>query len=76
MVDRTFDFTATGQPSFWSWIAMEGGHTDFQIAMQFATTTRVSAVFLAAVLAVEIIIVAYCHRGLNVLAEQTLNSLN
>ncbi len=66
-------FVATATPSVWSWIATAGAYADFQIAQQFATMTRVFAVFLIVVMAIEVVVVVYCHHGLDGFADESLN---
>ena len=65
----------TPQPSYWSWIVTVDGYIDFQTAQSFAGLTLVLTVFLAIILAVEVVIVVYVHFRINAFAEETLNAL-
>ena len=67
---------AMNQHGFWSWIAMVGGYVDFQIAQSFAGLTRMLAVFLAFIVALEVVIVVYVHFKINFFAEATLRLLS
>jgi hypothetical protein len=66
---------ATQQPSYWSWIATVDGYIDVQTAEMFAGLTRMLAVFLAFILAAEVVIVVYVQFKINMFAEETLNVL-
>jgi hypothetical protein len=68
-------FVVTQQPSYWSWIVTVDGYIDFQTADTFAGLTRLLAVFLAIILAAEVVIVVYVHFRINAFAEETLNAL-
>jgi len=68
-------FMITQEPSYWSWIATVDGYTNFQAGQMLASLTRVLAVFLAIIIAVEAVIVVYVHFRINVFAEETLNAL-
>ena len=68
-------FMITQQPSYWSWIVTVDGYIDFQTAQSFAGLTRMLAVFLAIIIAVEMVIVVYVHFRINAFAEETLNAL-
>jgi hypothetical protein len=65
----------TQQPSYWSWIVTVDGYIDFQTAQSFAGLTLMLAVFLAIILAAEVVIVVYVHFRINAFAEETLNAL-
>jgi len=65
----------TQQQSYWSWIATVDGYIDFQTAQMFAGLTRMLAVFLAIILAAEVLIVVYVQSKINTFAEETLNAL-
>jgi hypothetical protein len=69
-------FIATQKPSYWSWIATTAsGFTNFQVAETFAALTRTLAVFLAVILALEIVVFVYASRRVDDFADETLNSL-
>jgi hypothetical protein len=65
----------TQQHGYWSWIATVDGYIDFQTAQSFAGLTQMLAVFLAIILAAEVVIVVYVHFRINAFAEETLNAL-
>jgi hypothetical protein len=65
----------TQQQSYWSWIATVDGYIDFQTAETFAGLTRMLAVFLAIIIAAEVVIAVYVHSRINAFAEETLNAL-
>jgi hypothetical protein len=62
----------TQQHGYWSWIATVDGYIDFQTAQSFANLTRMLAVFLAFILAAEVVIVVYVYFRINAFAEETL----
>ena len=68
-------FMITQQPSYWSWIVTVDGYIDFQTVDTFAGLTHLLAVFLAIILAAEVVIVVYVHFRINAFAEETLNAL-
>ncbi len=68
-------FMITQQPSYWSWIVTVNGYIDFQTAQMFASLTRMLAVFLAIIIALEVVIAVYAHFRINAFAEETLNAL-
>jgi hypothetical protein len=64
------------QPSYWSWIATVDGYVDFQTAETFISLTRMLAIFLAIIIALEAVIAVYAHLRINAFAEETLNALS
>ena len=66
----------TQQHGCWSWIATVDGYIDSQTAQIFASLTLMLAVFLAIIMAAEVVIVVYVHSKLNTFAEETLNALH
>jgi hypothetical protein len=66
---------ATQQHGYWSWIATVNGYIDPQTAQMFTSLTRMLAVFLAIIIAAEVVIVVYVHSKLNTFAKETLNAL-
>jgi hypothetical protein len=68
-------FTATLQPTWWSWIATSNGVANTTVASAFITLTRVLAVFLAVVVALEAVIYVYAKRRIDVFAEEALRQL-
>jgi hypothetical protein len=65
----------TQQPSYWSWLVTVDGYVDFQTAQMLASLTRVLAVFLAIIIAAEVVIAVYAHFRINVVAEENLSEL-
>ena len=63
------------QPSSWSWLVTVGGYVDFQTGHVLAGLTFMLAVFLAIIIAVEVVIVVYVRFRINSFAEETLNLL-
>jgi hypothetical protein len=68
-------FMITQQPSYWSWLATVNGYLDFQTAQMFVGLARMLAVFLAIIIAVEVVIAVYAHFRINAFAEEILNAL-
>lgn len=66
---------ATLKPSFWSWLITADGAVDLQVGQAFVNLTRSLAAFLGLVIALEIAILVYVHRKIDVLAEEILDSL-
>jgi hypothetical protein len=69
-------FMITQQPSYWSWIATVDGYIDFQTAETFAGLTRMLAIFLVIIIAIEAVIVVYGHFRINSFAEENLKALS
>jgi len=69
-------FMVTQQPSYWSWIATVDGYIDFQTAEMFVGLTRMLAVFLAIIIAIEAVIAVYAHFRINAFAEENLKALS
>ena len=63
----------TQKPSFWSWLATVNGNVDFQVAQAFVNLTKDLAVFLSAIILLEIVIVVYAQAKIDKFAERTLN---
>jgi len=68
-------FMITQEPSYWSWIVMVDSYIDFQTGQMFAGLTRMIAVFLATIIALEAVVAVYAHFRINVFAEETLKAL-
>jgi hypothetical protein len=68
-------FMITQEPSYWSWIATADGYIDFQTGQMLVGLTRMLAVFLAIIIALEAVIAVYAHFRINEFAEENLNSL-
>ena len=66
---------ATQKPGYWGWIAMIDGYADLQVAQAVAALTRFLAVFLAVVVALEIIIFIYVNSKIDEVAKGYLNAL-
>ena len=69
-------FMITQQPSYWSWVATVDGYIDFQTAEMFVSLTRMLAVFLAIIIAIEAVIAVYAHFRINSFAEENLKALS
>jgi hypothetical protein len=69
-------FMITQQPSYWSWIATVDGYIDFQTAETFVSLTRMLAIFLAIIIALEAVIAVYAHFRINAFAEENLKALS
>jgi hypothetical protein len=65
----------TQKPSYWSWIATTDSYANLQVAQAVATLTRVLAVFLAVVIALEIIIFVYVNSNIDEAAKEYLKAL-
>ena len=68
-------FMITQQPSFWSWIASVNGYIDFQRGQMFVSLTKMLALFLVIILAMEIGIAVYAYFKIDLFAEETLKEL-
>ena len=68
-------FMITQEPSYWSWITTVDGYIDFQAGQMLTNLTRILAVFLTIILALEVVITAYAYFRINAFAEETLNAL-
>jgi len=68
-------FMITQQPSYWSWIASVDGYIDFQVGQMFVSLTKVLALFLVIILAVEVGVVVYARFRINSFAEESLKEL-
>src|SRR3989304_6992756 len=65
----------TQKPGYWSWIATTDGYANLQVAQAVAALTRGLAVFLAVVVALEIIIFVYANSKIDEAAKGYLDSL-
>ena len=68
-------FMITQEPSYWSWIVMVDSYIDFQTGQMLVSLTRVLAVFLTIITAIEAVIAVYAHFRINAFAEEILNTL-
>lgn len=68
-------FMAERTPSFWSWIVTVEGDVNLQTTQFFINLTLGLAVFLSVVILIEIAIVSYATKKLDVLTEETLNHI-
>ena len=68
-------FLVTSQSSWWSWIATSNGVANAAVASSFVTLTRVLAVFLAVVVALEVIIYVYARQSVDGFAEEALRQM-
>jgi hypothetical protein len=62
-------FVTTQQPSYWSCLVTVDSYVDFQTAQLLAGLTRVLAVFLAIIIAAEVVIAGYAYFRINAFAE-------
>ena len=65
----------TRQPGYWSWLVTVDGYIDLQTAQLLVNLTRLLAVFLAIVIAAEVMIAIYAHFRINSFAEENLSEL-
>ena len=68
-------FMIMQEPSYWSWIVMVDSYIDFQTGQMFIGLTRMLAVFLAIIIALEAVIAVYAHFRIDAFAEENLNPL-
>ncbi len=66
---------ASGEAGLWSWIAMVDGYVNAPLAQAFAGLTRLLAIFLIIVVALEFVVVVYAKRNIDVFVEETLTSV-
>ncbi|MGA3060850.1 MAG: hypothetical protein ABSD92_10825 [Candidatus Bathyarchaeia archaeon] len=74
----TFDlqaFMITQKPSFWSWLATVNGKVDFQVGQALVNLTKALAIFLSAIIVLEIVVVVYVQTRLDKFVSRTLDSL-
>jgi hypothetical protein len=69
-------FMTTQERSYWSWIATVEGYIDFQTGQMLVSLTRMLAVFLAIIVALEVVIAVYAHFRINAFTEETLRALS
>jgi hypothetical protein len=69
-------FMITQKPSYWSWIVIVDSHIDFQTGQILGSLTRMLAVFLAIIIALEAVIAVYAHFRINAFAEENLKTLS
>jgi hypothetical protein len=69
-------FMIKQEPTYWSWIAMVDSYIDFQTGQMFVGLTRMLAVFLAIIIALEAVIAVYAHFRINAFAEENLRALS
>jgi hypothetical protein len=65
----------TQKSNYWSWIAMTDGYANLQVAQAVAALTGVLAVFLAVVVALEIIVFVYVNSKIDDVAKGYSDSL-
>jgi hypothetical protein len=68
-------FMVTHEPSFWSWLITVEGNVVFQAGKAFVNLAWDLAVFLSAVILLEIVIVVYVHSKIDTFAQQILDQL-
>ena len=69
-------FMITQERSYWSWIATVDGYIDFQTGLMFVNLARMLAVFLAIIIALEVVIAVYVHLRIDTFAEEPLKVLS
>jgi hypothetical protein len=69
-------FMIMQESSYWSWIVMVDSYIDFQTGQMLVGLTRMLAVFLAIIIALEAVIAVYAHFRINVFAEENLKALS
>jgi len=68
-------FMIRQQPRYWSWIVTVDGYIDSQTAQIFTGLTRMLAIFLAIIIAIESAIAVNAYFRAKVFAEESLNDL-
>jgi len=69
-------FMVTQKPSSWSWIITVNGNVDFQVGQAFVNLTKILAVFLSVVIALEIAIVVHVKGKIDGFTQNMLNSIS
>ena len=69
-------YLETAKAGYWSWLAQAYGYPNASNTMLMVNVTRALAVFLAAAIIAEIIIVLYVYPRKDVFAEETLTKLD
>ncbi len=68
-------FMITKEPSYWGWIVTVDGYADLQMGQMLVSLTRILAVFLVAIITIEVVIASYAHFKIDAFAEETLRGL-
>jgi hypothetical protein len=69
-------FAVSQNQTSWSWLVEAGGYTNLRGALLLSDLSRVFAVFLGVVLAIEGLIVVFAHNRIGCLAEEVLRTLS
>jgi hypothetical protein len=69
-------YAASQQKSYWSWIITNGNYTNFGLAQAFSDLTRGLAIFLVAIVFLEVVIYVYVKSRMNEFAGETLKPLH
>ena len=66
-------FLVTSQPSVWSWITSVDSFIDYQLGESFVNLSRLLAIFLSAVIAMEVVIAFYAYSRIDRFAKEALH---
>ena len=69
-------FMVTREPDFWSWLVMVGSNVDLVAGQAFVNLTWGLAIFLSAIILLEIAIVIYARSKIDAFTEDALNQLS
>jgi hypothetical protein len=69
-------FIISHEPSFWSWLVVDGNNVDLVAAKVFVNLTWGLASFLSLIILLEAAIVVYAHFKIDAFTEESLKTLN
>jgi len=68
-------FLINGNPSFWSWLVTTGGHVELQAGEALVNLTWGLAIFLSVVIVLELAILFYVRRKIEMYAQETVSAV-
>ena len=68
-------YMVTHVPSFWSWLAEINDNIDYQVGQAFVNLAKSMAIFLSAIIGLEIAVAVYAHSKIDKFVEEVLNLL-
>jgi hypothetical protein len=69
-------FLVSGNPTFWSWLVTSGGHVELQAGEAFVNLTWGLAIFLSAVIALELAILVYACQKIETFAQEIVSAVD
>ena len=68
-------FMVTHEPSFWSWLVTVEGNVDLRVGQAFVNLTWGLAIFLSAIILLEMVIVVYVYSKIDAVTKEALDQL-